>query len=66
MDWNANIYSPDVELWTQVLDEGYGIDTIYLDYCKAFDSVPFKRLLKNVEGFDTGENAYIYSWIPYW
>ncbi len=39
-----------LEFWIQALDEGYGIDTIYLDYSKAFNSVPFERLLKKVEG----------------
>jgi len=27
------------------LDEGHGIDIIFLDYCKAFDTVPHRRLL---------------------
>ncbi len=40
-----------LEFWTQALDEGYGIDTIYLDYSKVFDLVPFERLLKKVEGY---------------
>jgi len=30
---------------TQSLDEGYGIDVIYLDYRKAFDIVPRHRLI---------------------
>ena len=30
---------------TKALDEGKGIDVIYLDFRKAFDSVPYKRLL---------------------
>ena len=34
-----------LESWTRILDEGYGIDVIYLDYRKAFDTVPHKRLL---------------------
>ena len=31
-----------LESWTRALDEGYGVDIIYLDYRKAFDSVPLK------------------------
>jgi len=30
------------ESWTQVLDEGFGIDDLYVDYRKAFISVPHK------------------------
>ena len=29
-----------VEAWTSILDEGYGLEIIYLDYRKAFDTVP--------------------------
>ena len=35
------------EEWTKILDEGNGLDVVYLDYSKVFDSVPHKRLLKN-------------------
>ena len=36
------------ESWTEFLDEGYVIDVIYLDYRKAFDTVPHKRLLTKI------------------
>jgi len=30
------------EAWTSALDEGFGIDVIYLDYRKAFDvAIPY-------------------------
>jgi len=32
------------EDWTSNLDEGYGVDVIYLDYKKAFDTVPHKTI----------------------
>ena len=42
------------EDWTQCLDEGYGIDVIYLDYRKAFDTVPHQRLIHKLQllGFE--------------
>ena len=33
------------EEWTSALDQGFGIDVIFLDYSKAFDSVPHQRLI---------------------
>jgi enoyl reductase-like protein len=34
--------------WTQALDEGYGLNVVYLDYRKAFDTVPHKRLIEKI------------------
>jgi len=33
------------EYWTKALDEGFGNDLLYLDFRKAFDSIPIKRLI---------------------
>ena len=40
-----------LESWTRIglLDEGYGIDVIYLDYRKALDTVPHTRLIEKVK-----------------
>ena len=38
------------ETWTKELDNKGSIDCIYLDYSKAFDSVPHARLLKKSRG----------------
>jgi len=46
--------------WTQALDEGYGVDVIFLDYQKAFDSVPHKRL-RELKTF--GLNEKLVAWI---
>jgi hypothetical protein len=35
--------------WTEILDNGGSIDSVYMDFMKAFDKVPHKRLKKNGE-----------------
>ena len=47
--------------WTKQLDEGNSIDVIYLDYAKAFDTVPHLRLLKKLEGY--GVAGQVLQWI---
>ena len=37
-----------LELLTSCIDKGLDIDVLYLDFAKAFDKVPHKRLLKKV------------------
>ena len=34
---------------TQLLDDGNPVDIIYLDFAKAFDKVPYRRLIKNLK-----------------
>ena len=36
---------------TQALDNRNGVDIIYLDFQKAFDKVPHKRLLKTIHAY---------------
>ena len=33
-----------LEEWTEATENGYGIDILFLDYQKAFDTVPHHRL----------------------
>ena len=44
-----------------LLDEGGGIDVVYLDFRKAFDSVPHERLLKKVQSY--GIRGNLLCWI---
>ena len=37
--------------WTEVLDNKNCIDIVYLDFQKAFDSVPHQRLLTKLKGY---------------
>lgn len=47
--------------WTMHHDNGEPVDTIYLDFEKAFDKVPFKRLLYKLEHF--GVRGALLRWI---
>ena len=46
---------------TFCLDNGYGVDVIFLDFSKAFDTVPHKRLLFKLKSF--GIEGSLLSWI---
>ena len=43
------------------MDGGNGVDVIYFDYQKAFDTVPHKRLIKKVQGY--GITGQVLNWI---
>ena len=40
-----------LEQWTNALDEGFSLDVVYLDYKKAFDTVPHRRLALKLHGY---------------
>jgi hypothetical protein len=50
-----------LEDWTEKIVNYNSIDTIYLDFQKAFDTVPHMRLLKKLEGY--GITGKILRWI---
>ena len=50
-----------MEIWTSMLDEGGGIEVVFLDFRKAFDSVPHQRLLKKVKAH--GIDGKLLKWI---
>lgn len=47
--------------WTSSLDDGKPVDAIYLDFSKAFDSVPHVRLMKKMEAY--GIRGHVRNWI---
>ena len=47
--------------WSDWMDSGFSIDTIYLDFSKAFDSVPHQRLFLKLEKL--GFSGTILDWI---
>ncbi len=50
-----------MEEWTEILDNKSSVDCIYLDFMKAFDSVPHKRLLHKLRGYNITGKAH--RWI---
>lgn len=47
--------------WTEALDKGGTVEAIYLDFSKAFDTVPHKRLLYKIAHY--GIRGKIFSWL---
>ena len=50
-----------LEIWTEIIDRGSSLDSIYLDFSKAFDSVPHQRLARKLEGF--GIKGHVLQWL---
>ena len=50
-----------LEEWTNLLDQGYPVDIIYMDFQKAFDSVPHRRLLMKAKAY--GIDGYVLGWL---
>jgi hypothetical protein len=50
-----------LDIWTSILDEGGTVDAIYMDYQKAFDSVPHQRLLAKISSL--GIRGNVRNWI---
>ena len=47
--------------WTSFLEQGDTVDAIFLDFAKAFDSVPHQRLLKKIKAL--GIHGKVLRWI---
>ena len=53
-----------LETITKWVDEGAPVDVIYLDFQKAFDKVPHKRLLSKLKAHGIGSSTI--NWIGSW
>ena len=50
-----------LDKWTEALEQGDSMDAIYLDFAKAFDTVPHQRLLVTLAGYGIGGK--VLQWI---
>ena len=50
-----------IEEWTEAIENGYGLDILFLDYQKAFDTVPHHRLMEKLRWY--GLHTSLLSWI---
>ena len=50
-----------LDLWTEALDAGSGVDAIYMDFRKAFDSILHCRLMTKVHAH--GIRGNVHTWI---
>jgi hypothetical protein len=53
-----------METLTKLMAEGHAVDVLYLDFAKAFDKVPHKRLLMKCRGM--GLDGKLLEWIRVW
>jgi len=49
------------EAWTRILEGGHGIDVVFLDFRKAFDSVSHKKLIMKLQAYGIDEK--MINWI---
>ena len=50
-----------IDIWNNIYDQGIPWDTIYMDFAKAFDKVPHKRLINEIKGI--GIQGAVLTWI---
>ena len=52
-----------LDVWSDAVENGIPVDTIYLDFAKAFDTVPHQGLLNKLHSY--GIRGKTYEWIKY-
>jgi len=50
-----------LDIWSRLLDEGDNVDVVYLDFAKAFDTVPHSRMMNKLYSY--GIRGKVWSWI---
>ena len=50
-----------LDVWTQILDKRESLYAVYLDFQKAFDTVPHQRLLTKLKAY--GVHGSVHEWI---
>jgi len=50
-----------VEHWSEILENGGSVDCIYLDFAKAFDTVPYLRLIHKLHTY--GIRGKVLKWV---
>lgn len=50
-----------MDVWTKVIDNGGCVDTVHMDFMKAFDKVPHRRLIEKLRAY--GFSIQIWRWI---
>nr|VZI03782.1 unnamed protein product [Spirometra erinaceieuropaei] len=50
-----------LEIWPRAIEEGFGVDVMYIDVSKAFDTVPYQRLLHKLSAI--GIRGDLLNWI---
>ena len=40
-----------LDIWSRLLDEGDNVDVVYLDFVKAYDTVPHSRMMYNLYSY---------------
>ena len=60
MSYNTQLLHA-MEHWTKSLDDDNDVDIVYLDFCKAFDCVPYQCILFKLKAYDISSN--VLNWI---
>ena len=47
-----------VNVWSDAVENGIPVDNIYLDFAKAFDTVPHQRLLNKLHSYEIREDTF--------